>query len=315
MHITNLNNNIILRIFALLPLTAYIPLILTCQRFHKLVNDNQSLLKTWCINKFPHHITQHTPLPNDLDYKWLLMCLHFDITQFIHQASHRYGYIKIPGFLYIRSIIRSSFHFDKPYVIAQGISFNISNIISIGTFLDGKLQGYGTCIKSESTYVGEFIDGQYHGLGTLIWTNDKSYHGYFSDNCKSGLGTQKYEDGSCYVGQWHNNLKHGQGSYTWPNGNSYVGQFYSDKYYGLGTFAKCIDGQVTNTYLGAWLNDIPDDCDFGYLFGVCRDCNVKVCCDCTEKYHKQCQSKKTWSADDVVLNCGHEKQELSKIKG
>ncbi|CAI2358338.1 Hypothetical protein MVR_LOCUS43 [uncultured virus] len=314
MHITNLNNAIILRIFALLPLASYLDLILTCQRFHKLVNDNQSLLKTWCINKFPKYITQHTPLPNGTDYKWLLKCSYFDITEFAQHADHKYGYIKVPGLLYIRSAISNSFRFGTPYVIEQGISFvNNNTTIFIGTFLNSNLQGYGTCIRAESRYAGEFINGQYHGLGTMTWTNDESYHGYFLGNYKSGYGTYNYTDGSCYTGQWYCDTKHGQGSYTWPNGSSYVGQFYTDKYNGLGTFTKCADNRITNTHFGAWVIDIPLGCDFGYLFGLCRDCNVKVCNDCNDTYHKKCKSNKTWSADDVVLNCGHKKQELSKI--
>lgn len=126
MSVTSLNNNLILHVFSFLPLTSYKSLILTCHRFNSLVANNQSLLQSWCISKFPKYIAETTPLPNDMDFKWLLMCLHFDISHKPDPDSHKYGFIQGQFHLRIRSIIRISIRRKAAHVITQGININLS---------------------------------------------------------------------------------------------------------------------------------------------------------------------------------------------
>ncbi|CAI2358335.1 Hypothetical protein MVR_LOCUS40 [uncultured virus] len=320
MLLTTLNTTIILHILSFLPLASYKPLILTCRQFNNLITNSQPLLQSWCISKFPKHITATTPLPNDADYNWLIKCLINDLNDVQDSNTHKYGYTRRLNKLFIRSIIRTSTHPSTvykhiPIVIAQGIRIKVSGgRCRIGTFVNDKLQGQGSCITYLSTYVGEFEDGCYHGLGTLTQHNNESYHGYFCNRLKSGLGTCKYEDGSYYVGQWEKDMIQGHGSYHWPNGDSYVGQFHKNSFNGLGKFSRCIDAQVTIAYFGMWDFGVPFDCEFGYMYHVCVTCNVKVCDKCIE-LHRQCRSRKVWTIDaTMILSCNHEKQELSKIK-
>ena len=314
MHITNLNNGLLLHIFAFAALEAHIPLQLTCHRFYNLAKDNQGLFKTWSIAKFPSHLDSSTPLPHDTDYKWLVKCLHNNTSHFGPSDSRKYGYYLNQDELRIRSIIRVSVHDGKTWTITRGIVkySTIDSFYQVGMFCNGLLQGQGTFINRDITYQGQFNCGNYHGLGTLTCENGESYHGYFLNDKKNGLGTQKYEDGSCYVGQWHNDKRHGQGSYHWLCGSSYVGQFDHDDYDKLGTFTKCIDGQVTASYFGLWENGIPLDCDFGYLNYKCSECDTTSCLSCTRRLHDECMQTKQWShLSNERLDCGHGKDAMT----
>lgn len=311
MPLTDLNNYLLVHIFAFLLLETYVPLILTCQRFHNIITTNQSLLQSWCINKFPKHITATIPLPDGTDYNWLVKCLLNDLSNIRNTKVHKYGYLN--GFdLHMRNIIRIS----NDQMLTRGIYINQSmSTYRIGTFVNDTQQGHGIFIESDKSYVGEFQDGYCYGLGTLTWKNGESYHGYFVDNRRSGLGTFKYINGCCYVGQWSDDKLHGNGSYHWANGNHYVGRIHNGGFHGLGQFSKYVDGQVPDVYFGLWDTSVPCDCEFGYLYYECQTCNAKVCCDCV-KLHQACRSRKRWTVDaSVALNCGHEKKDLSKIKG
>ena len=235
MHITNLNNHLLSHIFAFAAVESYIPLQLTCHRFCNFIKDNQSLFKTWSIAKFPSHLDSSTPLPHDEDYKWLIKCLHNNISYSGSNDSRKYGYTLNQRELQIRSIIRVSVHDGKTRTITQGIIKGTTSnpFCLVGIFCNGVLQGAGTYINIGITYQGQFSHDRYHGLGTLTRKNGESYHGYFLDGKKDGLGTCKYFDGSHYTGQWYNDKRYGQGSHHWPDGSSYVGQFDYDEYYKL----------------------------------------------------------------------------------
>ena len=294
MPLPNLNNQLLLHIFAYLPLTSYASLILTCRRFHSLVVNNQSLFKTWCINKLTNYIASTTPLPDDLDYKWLFKCLHHDITKVQDPNTHTYGYIHNHHKLHIRSITQVSTSEYGIHVISQG---------------------KGVFINQFETYTGEFENDHYEGLGAVTWANGESYHGYFHNGCKNGHGTHKYKDGSSYVGGWYWNNRTGHGTHRLVCGSSYVGQFNTDMYYGLGTFTLCIEGKVANTHTGVWLYHVPIGCEFGHVFYKCRNCKLNLCRMCTVSNHGKCFTRKKWSvAAKMVLDCKHEKQELSKIE-
>ena len=293
---TQAQHKLLLHIFAFAPLTSYIPLTLTCQRFHKLVHNNQSLFKTWCMPKFPEYITSTTPLPSGLDYKWLLMCLYNEIpTDQDDQELHvrKYGHVKTLDHLHIRSIIHITNRQYEIDVTAQGISYDIAaRIYRIGILHNHKLEGQGTYITPNLTYQGEFVNDEYHGLGTLTCKNGKMYHGDFFVNCKIGQGTCTFEDGSCYVGQWYNDMmfgngtyrwpngdkyvgqwrndkQHGHGSYHWANGDRYVGQFQNDSFHGLGKLSRCVGGQTIQVYSGMWRAGVPRDCDLDYMYRQC----------------------------------------------
>ncbi|CAI2358342.1 Hypothetical protein MVR_LOCUS47 [uncultured virus] len=265
-----------------------------------------------------------------MDYKWLLMCLHFDLNHVKDPDSCKYGFTMETYYLSIRSIVRTSVRGKVAHVITNEINVQLSNLTyRIGTFVDNIMEGNGIHITSTATYTGQFGYGYYNGLGTLNYNNGDSYHGHFYGDRKSGFGTQKYQNGSSYVGGWDLNEHHGTGSYYWPNGSSYVGQFNSNKihghgthrysdgsnyvgqfhtrtYHGLGTFTKIADNQVTNTYTGLWHDGVPYDCDFGCMFFQCSTCNVKICDKCLP-LHSSCKTKQTWTHESsVVLNCNHE---------
>lgn len=297
MPFTTLNNQLVLCIFAFLSLDEWLPLQSACKRFYKLAND-QGLLQSWCINKFPTLITSETPLPPDADYKWLAKCSMYDLKD---SNDAKYGYMLTSEFLYIRSV---------QGVLETGIHiYSATMKCRSGTFVNKQMQGQGTMTTSKFTYKGEFMNDLSTGFGS--WSSDgDTYIGYYVDGRKEGHGKYTWSTGFYYEGQWQKGSTHGSGRHVNPNGSSYVGHFVGGRH-GLGTFTRCTNGQVDRVFKGMWQDDVPIGCEFGLVYYKCLFCDVDVCVSCFED-HKKCVTKKQWcSQEDTKLNCKHGHMKLT----
>ena len=309
MPITTLSNPLLLHIFSFLTLDSWIPLQLTCQRFYKLTFDNELLLQSWCFNKLPDYLNAGIPLPPDTNYKWLTKCLTND-------STFKYGFELTSDQLYIRQVTHEITDPRQPmlirYIISIGIKYcNSDKTYTIGTRVNGRMQGYGYHIDQDDSYHGEFVNNQCHGLGTWHYKEGDVYHGYSIDGFPHGHGKYTFASGAYYQGQWENGLKKGTGRYQWPCGSSYVGQFDNDLWNGLGTYTRIDDGQVTAVHYGIWKDQVPIGCNFGYLFYTCDTCDIEVCSDCVRLHHSNCKVKRTWtSMMNESLGCHHSKEAL-----
>ena len=294
MSIASLSSPLLLHIFELLPLASWIPLQLTCHRFYNLTANNQALLKTWCFNMFPSYLNASAPLPPNTDYKWLSKCL----SNSIDDDPRTYGYTCTTDMLWIRSVISY-----EPDLVALGIWLDIPSMTyDSGTFINDELQGQGTRIMTNYTYIGEFIDNDAHGLGTTTHASGNTYHGYFVDNRRQGFGTYKWVNSSYYTGQFHCSKIHGYGFHNWNNGDTYKGQYRNDKRHGFGTF-------TTNTgrvFTGKWESNVPRDCRFGLYYWYCKTCQFFVCDRCHMLDHSNCRTRYKWTPiEGMQLNCKH----------
>ena len=55
-----------------------------------------------------------------------------------------------------------------------------------GTFVDGRMDGFGTYSDDSIDYVGRFKEGQPHGQGTLTCPDGRRFEGVFADGWLSG---------------------------------------------------------------------------------------------------------------------------------
>ena len=99
--------------------------------------------------------------------------------------------------------------------------------ITIGTFKDDLLNGYGDCTIAVTNYSfkGIFKDGKKNGYGEIYDNNGDHYIGDFQNDLYSGQGKLIKVNGDVYEGQFNNNKLNGQGKLTLKNGDYYSGSF------------------------------------------------------------------------------------------
>ena len=141
----------------------------------------------------------------------------------------------------------------------NGILYNTTEKY-IGSFFDGKYNGYGTrwVLNSSSSkvyqYEGYYRDGKMDGPGKKYYPNGQILHDGIYENNKSTSGTTYYEDGSImYKGEYSDSSYNGKGILYWQNGNvKYDGEWSNGKRHGNGTYFR-EDG--TKLYDGGWKED------------------------------------------------------------
>lgn len=141
----------------------------------------------------------------------------------------------------------------------NGILYNTTEKY-IGSFFDGKYNGYGTewILNSSSSkvyrYEGYYRDGKMDGPGKKYFPNGQVlYDGIYESN-QSTSGTSYYEDGNMkYKGEFNDSGYNGKGVLYWQSGNiKYDGEWLNDKRHGNGT---CFREDGTKLYDGAWKED------------------------------------------------------------
>ena len=80
--------------------------------------------------------------------------------------------------------------------------------IKEGSFVNGKLTGFGRHIGWNYYYIGEFKDGKYHGQGTYINSNG-TYKGAFVNSDFHGHGTFTTNQGNVHAGVWNKDKLNG----------------------------------------------------------------------------------------------------------
>ena len=307
-----LNNTLLLRIFALLTLDDWLSLQFTCKLFHKLVNT-ESLLESWCINKYPAYITANIPLPSGCNWAWMCKCLSVSTeSQSYTSSSSIYGHVLTNRFLFIWQGIGNT----RIGIKRIGIKVNICRFAfreprleyRVGTFDRLILQGHETWGKRNYTYAGPFVNNTPCGIGTVSYQNGEVYHGYFITCDRMGSGIYTWTNGSYYKGQWHKNFPHGNGEYHWVEGDVYRGCFNRGSRHGNGTFTTS-DGQI---YSDLWNNNVPVYCKFGWYYYECKRCQVTVCKSCKTSKHRSCGIKVIWTiVKERELSCGHVKEAMT----
>lgn len=124
-----------------------------------------------------------------------------------------------------------------------------------GGCLDGKANGYGTCLKYEnnvlhSTYIGTYKNGIRSGAGkfTRHQSND-TWEGNFTNGQFNGFGKYQAENGNRYEGNFINYILHGTGKKYYGNGSTFEGTFKSFvEYNGIYTNPK---GEKSFLYQGS----------------------------------------------------------------
>lgn len=303
-----LNNILLLRIFALLTLDDWLSLQFTCKLFHKLANT-ESLLQSWCIDKYPAYITANIPLPSGCDWAWMCKCLSVLTDLQSYASGPTYSHLLTEKFLFIGHGIGNT-RIGIRVDIIQFACRTPRLEYHIGTFVKLRLQGHGTLIKETYTYTGPFIDGETCGIGIVSYPNGDVYQGQFA-NCRNrriGFGTYTWTNGTYYKGTWYNQWPHGNGEYCWIEGNTYRGQFKDGLRHGQGTFIT----KDAQEYSGLWHNNVPVHCKFGWCYYECKRCRVKVCQDCKVSKHEQCNTKIIWTVvKERELSCGHVKEAMT----
>ncbi len=125
-----------------------------------------------------------------------------------------------------------------------------NNIIKKGDFKDSKLQNGKVEIQypDGTNYTGEYQNGKLQGKGTLISSNG-TYIGYFVNNEYDGSGKLISPDGSWYDGNWKKGNKEGNGTYRTKDGFRFTGNFIKNKPNGKFKVEKwLLSGLVTDEY-------------------------------------------------------------------
>jgi len=106
-----------------------------------------------------------------------------------------------------------------------------------------------------STALAECTSGDcINGQGTFVYSNG-TYVGEFLNGFRSGQGTYTWNSGSKYVGGFLNNLRNGNAVYTWyyngEYGGTYTGEYLNGERSGLGTYIWVIDSRICAPYVKA----------------------------------------------------------------
>ena len=109
-----------------------------------------------------------------------------------------------------------------------------------GKVKNGKPNGNGTMTFHDGeTHIGTFLDGKMHGYGTQTGGKDKPgwrYTGDFVNGKKHGHGKESNGNGSHYNGSWENDLPHGKGEVSFDDGQKETGIYFQ---------GKLVDGHIT----------------------------------------------------------------------
>lgn len=149
------------------------------------------------------------------------------------------------------------YHYDAEYTFEKDTE-EFPHLYYEGEFIQGKYCGNGILYNTTEKYIGSFFDGKYNGYGTQWILNSSSskvyrYEGIYESN-QSTSGTSYYEDGNIkYKGEFNNSGYNGKGILYWQNGNvKYDGEWSNNKRHGNVT---CFREDGTKLYDGAWKED------------------------------------------------------------
>ena len=95
------------------------------------------------------------------------------------------------------------------------------------------VNGQGTLVSHDRTYVGDFKNDRKYGQGTETYNNGSKYVGEFKNDKIHGQGTKRYvingEYIATYVGEWKNDLRDGIGTIIYPDGSKITGEYKKGK--------------------------------------------------------------------------------------
>lgn len=119
-----------------------------------------------------------------------------------------------------------------------------------GTFVAGSLNGIGTIIEDEVTYVGDVLHGDKHGRGILQATDGMRYEGEFQKGKYHGRGKLSWPDGVWFEGEFEHGIPHGRGIQM-LDGSRYEGEFRNGHPHGEGRRVHEAHGSIEE---GEWRN-------------------------------------------------------------
>lgn len=61
----------------------------------------------------------------------------------------------------------------------------------IGSWVNGKMQGYGMKVYANGVYEGDFCQGKRHGFGRMHFKDGRRYKGFWEDDVHHGYGILK----------------------------------------------------------------------------------------------------------------------------
>ena len=129
----------------------------------------------------------------------------------------------------------------------------------VGTFADGKLNGFATRYDATGTVIKQgiwkddlFQYAQEASPALSRLPDCPSSKSAYWNNC---FGTHSFANGEKYVGEFRDNNYHGQGTYSFPNGDRHTGGYKNGKYDGQGTYifglnSKWAGDQYVGEYSG-----------------------------------------------------------------
>lgn len=103
---------------------------------------------------------------------------------------------------------------------------------------------------SGATYIGSFKDGKIEGYGVYTYADSgDKYEGEWKADLKHGHGTYFFGKGDRYSGQWYMGRKHGKGEFLFANGDEFIGSWKDNQMSGYGSFFIASNG---DKYVGYW---------------------------------------------------------------
>lgn len=147
----------------------------------------------------------------------------------------------------------------------NGIKYWNSGGSDSGTWVNGKLNGFGYQIQGKTeflgdTYRGEFQNNEYSGFGIYGDVDlGTTYTGEWLNGVPNGTGKMLFGEnsefpGRYYDGEWLDFKKHGHGTFFWGEAGKYTNDMYEgewkeDEQHGAGKFTSS-----NNTFEGIWID-------------------------------------------------------------
>ncbi len=150
-------------------------------------------------------------------------------------------------------------------VTGTGTITSSSGEVRIGTFVKGKLEGYGERRYPDGCIgVGEWKNNELNGKGYFCWLQPNGgwdwYYGDWVNTQRVGEGMYQFNNGCWYKGEFNNNWINGTGEFHWSNGDWYEGELVDAKAQGHGT--KHFNGG--NYWTGEFEDQQPKKGTYGY---------------------------------------------------
>ena len=146
----------------------------------------------------------------------------------------------------------------------SGIFVYPSGAKYIGQFIDGQIEGIGSCYYTDgSKYQGQWLRGRPHGNGIKILQNGTRIEGKWENGQlipekkapqETAKTTTVVKEEKTQTGCVSGDCRNGKGIYIYPSGAIYIGEFKNGEIHGVGVCYYSDDRK----YQGNWVHRYPE---------------------------------------------------------